>query len=183
MRVVRSAMSAPLRQPGHARLEAMPLPIALVHFPIEAVAGLGGSGMGARADDAHVAAQHVEKLRQLIDAGLAQETAYSRHPVVVPRRQPVGLPVARLRPHGPELVDAERPGVAADARLAEADLAGAGQLHRQGRAARSAERRVGTACVSTFRSRRSPYPYKHTDRVTPLTLHIPTSRDHTINTN
>src|SRR3546814_3938317 len=77
MMVGRSAMAAHLRQPGHARLDAMPLPIALVHFPIEAVAGLGGSGMGARADDAHVAAQHVEKLRQLIDAGLAQETARS----------------------------------------------------------------------------------------------------------
>src|SRR3546814_18461720 len=96
MRVVRSAMAAHLRQPGHARLDAMPLPIALVHFPIEAVAGLGGSGMGARADDAPVAAQHVEKLRQLIDDGLAPDTAYSRPPAVVPPRQPVGLPVPRL---------------------------------------------------------------------------------------
>src|SRR3546814_11922668 len=108
MMVGRSAMAAHLRQPGHARLDAMPLPIALVHFPIEAVAGLGGSGMGARADDAHVAAQHVEKLRHLIDAGPAQATAYSRPPVVVPRRMPVALSVPRTRPPGPEPCGADR---------------------------------------------------------------------------
>src|SRR2546423_13051681 len=36
-----------------------------------------------RADDAHVAAQDVDELRQLVDAVLAQETADRRHPRVV----------------------------------------------------------------------------------------------------
>ena len=38
---------------------------------------------GTRADEAHFAAKHVEKLRQLIEARSAEKFAYRRHPRVV----------------------------------------------------------------------------------------------------
>ena len=42
--------------------------------------------MRSRPDDAHFAAKHIEKLRQLSEARLAQEAAEARDPVIPPRR-------------------------------------------------------------------------------------------------
>ena len=38
--------------------------------------------MGARANEAHIADQHVEKLGQFIDAGRSDETADARDPII-----------------------------------------------------------------------------------------------------
>ena len=42
-----------------------------------------GEDQRARPDEAHLAAQHVEELRQLVDRPAAQEAAERRHPRVV----------------------------------------------------------------------------------------------------
>ncbi len=63
--------------------------------------------LGARADDVHVAAQHVEELRQLVQAGPAQHAADGRHPGVV-RRRPRFAVAVRPHVHRSELVDAEQ---------------------------------------------------------------------------
>src|SRR3546814_11446126 len=49
---------------------------------------------------------------------------------------------------------------------------------RRGVATRSEERRVGTECVRTCRSRWSPYPYKQ-NTSTNMTIHIPTNKQMT----
>src|SRR5690606_1158379 len=72
----------------------------------------------ARTDQAHVAAQHVPQLRQLVDAGLADEAAHARDACVLlagPDRHAVLL---RVRAHAAELDQAERAAAFADALLA-----------------------------------------------------------------
>src|SRR5687767_170180 len=66
----------------------------------------------ARAHHVHLAPQHVDQLRQLVEAELAQPAAQSRDPAVVlagPDRPGTALGVQR---HGPEFIDPE--GAAAD---------------------------------------------------------------------
>ena len=86
--------------------------------------GMAG-GVGARADHAHLAPQHVEEVGQLVEAGAAQEAPQRRdavmlHPVLV-------RAVVRVRGrlgHGAELPDAEQLAVPAEPLLPEEDGAG-----------------------------------------------------------
>ena len=105
--------------------------------------------LGARADDAHLAAQHVEELRQLVQRGAAQEapdgvrrSSPSTPPGAVsppsrkprahrPRAAPAAMPAIA---HRAELVEVEQRAVAAHAALAEEDRAGRGEAHHERRA-------------------------------------------------
>ena len=82
--------------------------------------------VGAGAHDAHLPEQHVDELRELVDAGLAQYLAPLGHAGVVPRGlQAVGLGVD---PHAAELQAGELPAVDAGALLAEKDGPGHGEF-------------------------------------------------------
>jgi hypothetical protein len=48
-------------------------PIAIIDFPEQLFAGLRSERMWARANQRHVALQHVDQLWQLIDAGAANK--------------------------------------------------------------------------------------------------------------
>ena len=73
--------------------------------------------LGPRADEAHVADQHVPQLRQLVEPRAAQEAADRRDAVVVlPRPHRAGCRLGVL-PHRTELVDREDAAVLADALL------------------------------------------------------------------
>jgi hypothetical protein len=67
---------------------------------------------GARADEAHVAHQHAEELRQLVDAVAAEHAAERGGPARVH---------VDLRRHRAQLVDAEGPSAPAEALLHEED--------------------------------------------------------------
>ena len=82
------------------------------------------SGCGPRADEAHPAAEHVPDLRQLVEAGLAQEAADLGDAVVVAGRLAAAADVGALGPHGAELGDDDDRAAGAEARLAEEDRAG-----------------------------------------------------------
>ena len=72
-----------------------------------------------RADEAHVAAEHVPELRQLVEARAPQEAADARHPRVVAslnigslearRTDELGEPLLGVGHHRPELEHPERP--------------------------------------------------------------------------
>src|SRR6187455_2900128 len=91
---------------------------------------LAGWG-GARADQAHVALQDVEQLRELIEGPLPYRPSQGRDPRIVchlecrPLRVAVardlGISVLSVDGHGPELVDREWAPMSADAGLAEQD--------------------------------------------------------------
>ena len=51
-----------LRQSGQPRLERVSLPVAAINFPEQLVASLRAQRVGTRADDAHVALEHIEQL-------------------------------------------------------------------------------------------------------------------------
>src|SRR3546814_8899227 len=76
---------------------------------------------------AHLAAQDVEELRQFVKAGAAQERADAGHARIGPTGRLLGTRILHRHLHCTELAD------------------------------RSEERRVGKECVSTCRSRWSPY--------------------------
>ena len=57
--------------------------------------------MRAGADDAHLARQHVEQLRQLVEAGPAKEAADAGHAVVVAARRAAPRLVGKLDSKGP----------------------------------------------------------------------------------
>jgi hypothetical protein len=82
-----------------------------------------GHGMRARAHDRHLAAQHVEELRQLLEAGAADEAAQRRHARIALAHLPerAGAVLAGFGPHGPELENLDHLAVAAIALLAEQD--------------------------------------------------------------
>src|SRR5688572_17552808 len=100
-----------LRDPGEARLHAgaCVIPRNLLHRDDASIAGgvdLAGT-QRARADEAHVAAEDVHELRELVHRGGAQEPPGSRHarvPLDRLHRSPLPL---RIRNHGPELEDGE----------------------------------------------------------------------------
>ena len=82
--------------------------------------------VGAGSHDAHLPEQHVDELRELVDAGLAQYLAPLGHAGVVPRGlQAVGLGVDL---HAAELQAGELPAVDAGALLAEKDGPGHGEF-------------------------------------------------------
>src|SRR5205807_6443412 len=83
------------------------------------------SDLGAGADDAHLAAQHVEELRQLVDGVAAHEAADAGAPVLALDSADAGVAGGELdRPgvfadaHAPELGEVERAATAPDAALA-----------------------------------------------------------------
>ena len=80
--------------------------------------------LGTRPDPAHLAAQDVEDLGKLVEAGLAKKRSEPGDPRVGMRRGKRLLRVAlllgqRLAGHGPEFVDQERRAGAADSQLLE----------------------------------------------------------------
>lgn len=96
-----------------------------------------GRDDGPRADETHVAADDVPELRELVEAGLAQEGAELRDARVVLELE-VGFPflaglgvlgevflegLLGVRDHGLELVAREEPAVLADALVREDDVA------------------------------------------------------------
>ena len=98
-------------------------------------------GQRPRADQAHLAAQHVDELGQLVDAQGAQPAAERCDAGIVPdlEDRPVGFVAApRARPaapgiglHGPELVAAKAPLAQPDAPGRIEHGAGRGELDRQ----------------------------------------------------
>lgn len=103
-----------LRQATNAGTDDMPCPIlgndAQIALRMQEV-------VWARADQAHLAPQHVDDLRQLIQSALAQEGPERRDPM---RFDGVVGPTLHLgRNHGPKLDGAEGTTVLAHARLAE----------------------------------------------------------------
>jgi hypothetical protein len=75
--------------------------------------------LGARADEAHVTHEHVEHLRQLVDAGLAEVLPDPGHALVVRLRPDRSRVLLRVDRHRAELQDREHLAVLADALLTE----------------------------------------------------------------
>src|SRR5690606_33910769 len=99
--------------------------------------------VGARADPAHLAAQHVDHLRQFVQAGTPQEAPDLRHARVVDDlEQRIALEAVKVRHfglhhvgavhHRAELVDGEGPPVLADALLLEEHRARRVELDQHG---------------------------------------------------
>ncbi|EAU61758.1 hypothetical protein STIAU_7234 [Stigmatella aurantiaca DW4/3-1] len=88
--------------------------------------------LGTRPHQAHVAAQHVEELRQFVDGVLAQEGANGRAPRVLQAGHP-GAGHLRVRAHGAELEDGEGAPIDAHALLGIENGPPAGELHQQRR--------------------------------------------------
>src|SRR5690606_39442133 len=78
-----AAPAVDLRPAGDAGLHAMTPEIVADRVLVEQAAGFRRRCMGARPDDGHVSGQHVEELRQLVEAGPAQEGAQPRYPRIV----------------------------------------------------------------------------------------------------
>ena len=82
--------------------------------------------VGTRTDDGHVAAEDVDELGQLVDAGLADELAYPRLAGIMERGlQAVGI---GIDPHGTELVAPELTAVEPRTLLPEEDRTGRREL-------------------------------------------------------
>ena len=73
-------MPGDLGQPGDARLEAM---TSHVGAHLAGVINVVGDGMRARADQGHLAEQHVEQLRQFVDGTAAQKASERGDAVIV----------------------------------------------------------------------------------------------------
>src|SRR4051812_6806605 len=74
---IRTVTRADLPQAGNARLHREPAPMPDVVF------GNFLWQWRARSDEAHLAAQHVPELRQLVEAGPAQEPARTRQARII----------------------------------------------------------------------------------------------------
>ena len=128
--LVRVGLAAPavdLRPAGDAGLHAVAGEIAVDDLLVEPVGGLGLQGVRARADEREVAFERdVDELRQLVEAGLADEAADAGDARVVARRELA----RRCDPswfdvHRAELEDLDQLVVEAVALLAEEHRAGA----------------------------------------------------------
>jgi hypothetical protein len=73
---------------------------------------------GPRADDRHLAAQHVDEVRQLVEARPAQQAPDTRDARVALRDRQAAADVLGAGDHRPQLEDVEGLAVAADAALA-----------------------------------------------------------------
>ncbi len=98
-----------------------------VTVDLPAVLLVVGNGVGAWADDGHVAVQHVEELRQLIQRRPAQKAAQRSDPRVVARRLQHHIGVF-LDAHAAKFPDHDRAAVQPVAALAEQHRAGRGEL-------------------------------------------------------
>ena len=74
--------------------------------------------MGTRPDERHVATQHVEELRQLVDAQLAHQSSKPGHAQAIPLGLPNNRPIVHRR-HRTKLENSEPTPVKADPRLHE----------------------------------------------------------------
>ena len=88
---------------------------------VEAVGSLRRKRVRPRADERELAFDHVQELRQLIEAGLAKEAADTGHAIIGPGHEQVGVGVAAVGVHRAELADLDQLIVEAVALLAEED--------------------------------------------------------------
>ena len=75
------------------------------------------------ADDAHVARQDVENLRQLVDAGPADEASYPGDAIIVPFGRAMPCTIGTVDPHAAKLLDTEHLIAPSDPGLREQDRA------------------------------------------------------------
>src|SRR5437867_6151049 len=88
--------------------------------------------LGARADDAHLALQDVDELRDLVDARAPEESSHRRY-AVVPLLRPLSAAFPlRVGDHRPKLLELVRTARQAEPLLAVEDGPFRAQLHQQG---------------------------------------------------
>src|SRR3546814_12238696 len=92
----------------------MPAQVAAVDFPEQVCRRALSGGMGARADDAHIALEHVEELRQFVDTGFADDRSDARYPLVASGGRLVAQRIASVDAHAAELEHLEHFVGAAD---------------------------------------------------------------------
>jgi hypothetical protein len=85
-RVDLAAKATNLRPAGDAGHDAMAMEVSLDCVAIKPIAGLHRNRMRARTDQGHVAAQHIDQLRQLIDAQSAKDATDAGNPRVILHR-------------------------------------------------------------------------------------------------
>src|SRR5690606_4609848 len=76
----RSAEPSDLRQTCQARFERVPPPVMNIDFPKQLVPCERSDRMRARPNQTHLAAQHIEELRKLVETGLANQAPDPRDP-------------------------------------------------------------------------------------------------------
>src|ERR1700712_4004989 len=105
-----AAKSVDLGPAGNARLDPVTMDVTRYDLLIKIVML---KGMRTRSHYRHVAAQHVEELRQLVEARAAQESANTCNVWIVARGL-LQLPrLLHMHAHGAELVDAEDAAIGA----------------------------------------------------------------------
>ena len=115
-----AAPAVDLRPAGHARLDAVAGEIAVDDLVIEPVARLCLDRVRTRADQRQVALDRdVDELRQLVEAGLADEAADAGDARVAPGDELRGRGVGLVGIHRAELVDLDLLVVEAEALLLE----------------------------------------------------------------
>ena len=82
----RSAKSAYLSQSRNPGLQRMPMPILAVNLPEQLFFRRRSQSMGTWSDQTHLAEQHIDQLRQFINARLPDECAHPRYAIVVAAR-------------------------------------------------------------------------------------------------
>src|SRR6516162_8371758 len=70
-----AAQSIDLGPAGDARLNAMTMQVLLHRFAIEVITRLHRDRVRARTNQRHIAAQHINKLRKLVEAEQTQDTS------------------------------------------------------------------------------------------------------------
>src|SRR5437868_10359206 len=111
---------------GDPGLHSMAAGIAAHRFVVETVADHHLRPVGPGANERHAALEHVEQLRQLIDAEAAQEATDRSYARVVAGCSLLRTDIGHVGVHCPEFEDVDRFIVEADARLDEQYRSGAG---------------------------------------------------------
>src|SRR5947207_2635982 len=119
------AQTVDLSQPGDSRPDLVPDHVALDQAAVHLVVR---HRVGARADDAHAALEHIEKLRQLVERGLPQKRAEAGYAPVVARGLLDHIPIFE-NGHRAELVDDDLLAVESVAELLEQYRPGRSQLY------------------------------------------------------
>ena len=102
-----SPAAADLREPGNARPRRMALKVVWHEVFVRQFRRQHSRNMRSRPDQRHVALDHVEQLRNFVEAGLAQNPPDRRHARIALNRLPYAALVAGIVAHGAELVDLE----------------------------------------------------------------------------
>src|SRR5829696_1217251 len=110
-----------LREARDARPNAMTTCIAAHRILVVMVADPHLERVGPRTDQRHVAPDHVQKLRKLIDAELAEDATDRGHARIILGRRRTSADVRLVSEHRPELEDVDHLIVEADAGLHEQD--------------------------------------------------------------